>query len=56
MIPSKQQERKDLIEELTCSQIKLMHCTLCAAVIDGEDENMEDHFKEEHGFTDEEDD
>ena len=48
--------QEDLKEELLCSQNKYMTCSICEQEIDwnrdGDEERMEEHFKEEHGLKD----
>ena len=50
--------QEELRDELTVSQNKYMECSLCEQEIgfsnDGDEERMEEHFKEVHGLEDEE--
>ncbi len=50
--------QEELRDELTVSQNKYMECSMCEQSIswssDGDEERMEEHFKEKHGLEDEE--
>ncbi len=49
--------QEELRDELTVSQNKYMECSICEQEIswssDGDEEGMEEHFKEKHGLEDE---
>ncbi len=46
--------QKELVDELVVSQNKYMTCTICEQEVgfsrDGDEERMEEHFKEKHGL------
>jgi hypothetical protein len=46
--------QSELREELLVSQNRYMTCTLCETLIcyseDGDEEQMEEHFEEKHGY------
>jgi hypothetical protein len=46
--------QEDLADELLVSQNKYMECSICQQEVsfnrDGDEEYMEEHFKEKHGY------
>jgi hypothetical protein len=50
--------QEELADELLISQNKFMECSICEQQISycnqNDEERMEEHFREEHGYNDEE--